>query len=77
MFNGASKNRSSGIDADQARSFNIQNGNESDMQNLEGADSSDRAVRAIWRARPFGIKDCSIAVLFPPFTAYFTKVVQA
>ena len=28
-------------------------------------------------AQPFGIKkDCSIAVLFPPFITYFTKVFQ-
>jgi TPR repeat protein len=40
MFNGAAKNRSSSIHADQPRSFNIQGGSESDMQNLEGADSA-------------------------------------
>ena len=40
MFNGASKNRSSGIDADQARPFDMQGSGENDRRNLEGTDSA-------------------------------------
>lgn len=40
MFNGAARNRSSSIHADQPRSFNIQGGSENDTYNLDGADSA-------------------------------------